>query len=219
MKQVNKEFVKLIVWDIILIVLGTLFCVLPQTAMVMFETICSVLLIAYGLICISFYVFISSKDTNWLVEGVVYIVIGLFVTFISSLFIIAIGLILIINGTRFIMFSMNLKFMGEKNWLFDFCVGVFLILIGVVSVIISFTDTAEKLTSILVGLFLILNGASDLVTVFAVHKNYFKLRRQISRKNVSENDIGDNGESSQNSDKGGKSSQTDYSDFKDYDIK
>lgn len=216
MKKINKELLKLIAWDIVLIVLGLLFCILPQTAMVMFETICSILLIAYGLICISLYVFIASKDTNWLVEGVVYIVIGLFVTFISSLFIIAIGFILIVNGTRFIMFSMNLKFMDEKNWLFDFCVGVFLVLIGVTSIIISFTNAAESLTSILVGIFLILNGSSDLLTVFAVHKNYFKLRRQIASKNING---GDNGDTDQNSGKNDQSSQTDYNNFKDYDVK
>ena len=191
----NKK-IRVVVWNSILVVLGLFFCFLPKTALSTFEVIVIFFIIFYGLICMCCYIFTGndSKDYGLLTQSIVFIVLGVLMNIFDSLFIIAIGIYLLIEGVNELGYSTVLKQENKQNWWIDALIGIILFCLGVTSIILCNTSVGTNIVSIFLGISIISYGASNLIRIYCMKRNYYDVKivlPQTSNKNKEENDSND----------------------------
>jgi len=167
---------RVVVWNSVLIVIGLLFCFLPNSAVSVLETICFVFLIAYGVYCLAGYVLApdGSKDTMLLYESFFYVFAGIFLSFIENLFIIAIGIYLLFQGMIEIYYASELKKNGEKNWYTDALMGLVVAVLGIVVLVLC--KKTLTILSILMGIAMVIYGVTNLIRIFVMNRNFYEVK-------------------------------------------
>ena len=222
------EFIKndknrTIIIDSIITIIGLLFCILPETAMAAFETIISIILVLIGVSYVVLYYFSSVSSKEYLFLGIAYLILGLFTGLITSLLAICLGVILILQGLKLVLYSSELKVTVNKNWWFEFLFGICLCVFGIVIIIVCNSSLATKTISIVIGIFLIYYSVSDLILVFGLKREYNIVKKNLSMKfktingEITNNETKSEKDNSQSSDNN-QSNKTDCDDFKDYNI-
>ena len=183
-KFFKSQKIKTVIFSSILIIFGLLFCLLPEKSLELLEIILSTLLIVYGIICFFGFVFspIMLRDPVMLVEGIIFIVVGVLLDFFPSLFVIGIGTIIIIGGLKQIYNSIDLKILDAKTWWIDLCLGLAFTALGVVIIVLRSTKVSTMIVSIMLGVTLILDGICYLMLLFALKREVKKIRKEVNEK-------------------------------------
>lgn len=183
-KFFKNQKIKTVIFSSILIIFGLLFCLLPEKSLELLEIILSTLLIVYGIICFFGFVFspMMLRDPVMLVEGIIFIVVGVLLDFFPSLFVIGIGTIIIIGGLKQIYNSIDLKILDAKTWWIDLCLGLAFTALGVVIIVLRSTKVSTMIVSIMLGVTLILDGICYLMLLFGLKREVKKIRKEVNEK-------------------------------------
>ena len=173
-----KAFMKSMKWKMMLfgvltLLIGVALVANPDTAARTIVMILAIVLAAAGAISMLMYVVNKNKEASSMVlmgSGVVEFVCGIvialnldtFISFIGILF----GIVLMIHGINDLVQAISLKRMGYKAGTFTIVSGVLAILLAVLICVNPF-DTASALM-MLIGISLIIDGASDIAIAFRV---------------------------------------------------
>lgn len=131
-----------------------------------------ILLITNGLS--SIYAFIKRRDivlfNNNIMYGLVLIILGLLALFLKNVLVIIVGIYFIIIGIQKMNYGLILKRFKESSWLITFVIGLFLVIVSIISII----EKNKKLVEI-VGICILFYGLMNLIDVIILRKrsHYF----------------------------------------------
>lgn len=227
LKFLKNKKNQLILTDSIIILIGLMFCIIPETAMSSLEIVVSCILILCGICYALGYLNSTTLPKSYLYQGVVYILMGLFTSLISTLLSFILGIFLIVHGIKFILFSSELKTTSDKKWWVDFLIGLVITILGIEIVIGCIAGQSTRIISITLGLFLIIYAVSDLMLILGLKRDYSNLRENIILKhfipskntNQSHSSTNSNNQSNTNHNNTTQNPKTVVDDFKDYNIK
>lgn len=177
--------VKITIQSAILIILGILFCVLPESAVNVLQIIVSAFLIFWGVVHVLGYCFapIMLRDPYIFVEGSLTLVVGVLIDFFPALFVLMIGLIIVVTGLKRIFSSVELKKQFDAKWWIDLSLGILILILGLVVSIFCGTKIASNIVSIVLGVSLIVDGITYLLLLFALNRTLTKIKKVVSTKN------------------------------------
>ncbi len=184
MKKLNRYKVKIIIFSALLIIFGILFCLLPESAISVLGIIISVFLIAWGVFLIFGYC-VAPKELQEpfeLMEGVVLLVVGIVIDLVPTLFVLAVGLVVMCLGLRQVFAAWTTKNLGEKYWYIDFTISFIIFVFGLLISIFCGTKIAKTAISIMLGIDMIISGIFYLVLVFVLHRKVSNLKAAIFGK-------------------------------------
>ncbi len=181
MNFIKKEKTKTIIVSALLILFGILFCLLPQKFVNAIETALSVFLIIYGLFLIISYCVqpLIYRNSTTIVEGIAIICIGVLLALIPSLFVLGIGIAILISGLKTFGYAFDVKEIGDKHWWVDLVSGAFVFALGITIVVLCNTKTATNILMIMLGLSLAVKVVINLILVFALHREFKKVKKFI----------------------------------------
>ncbi|MBQ8451853.1 MAG: DUF308 domain-containing protein [Clostridia bacterium] len=184
MNILKTEKIKVSVLSLIMIVVGVLFCVLPEKSLSVLEKIASIALIVYGLICVLEFIFtpLILKDSTVLLTGLLSIAVGSLITFVSTIFIFVIGIAVAFNGAERIAYSTDLKTAGDKKWWIDFLLGFLMFALGVATMILCNTNIAHNSMMIYFGISIIVDGLTNLILVCVLGRKLRRVKKFINEK-------------------------------------
>lgn len=161
-----------IIISAVIIVVGILFCALPESVIGGFETFVLFAALLYGTICMIIYCLMPAevRSTELVLKSLIAIVLGVLLLFIRSFFIFSLGLILIVNGAKVINVARLYKIMNDKKWWIELVWGLFVIILGVTIAVLCNTSVAKKLVLVLLGASLILQGVFNFAEMFLIRK-------------------------------------------------
>ena len=185
--------IRLIIWNAVLVILGLLFCFLPETALSVLETIVAVCLIVYGVFCLFAYLFTPMivRDSSFLVSSILYILAGVLLMSVESLFKIGIGVFIVIQGVAELGYGEDLKLYGDKKFWVDALLGFLFLVLGIVVIILSNTSVATTIVSLIIGISLIIYACGNLYLILVLHRTFEKLKRRVERADNDEDDTND----------------------------
>lgn len=182
MKKINfcNENIKVILFNIFLIIFGVLFCAMPQKFVGILEIIVSIFLILYGLINLFGYCFAPTflKEPFMLFESIVLIVAGFLIDIVSNLFILVLGIIILVFGIKRIVSAIEIKSLNNKNWWVDLVFGIVICLLGMLVSILCYTKIVQSAVIILLGASLMFSGIINLIIAFTLRKQIKKLAEE-----------------------------------------
>ena len=172
----SDKKIRVIIWNSVLIVLGLLFACLPNKAISVVETIVFVCLIVYGVYCILGFSLApaSSREPKLFYEGLIYVIAGVLLTFIENVLIIFIGAYLVVQGFNQVSFSIDLKNVSANQWYVDCIISFASIIVG--AIIIILCKKTLTILSILIGISLVVYGASNLVRIFFLKRDFYEVK-------------------------------------------
>jgi hypothetical protein len=181
MNFLKREKVNSVVLSCVFIVLGLLFCIVPNKSLSIIETIASVCLIAFGVVSLFLYCFtpILFRDSSSLVNAILAICLGLLISFIPSFFVFGVGLVVAFNGLERFGYSLDLKEVGDKKWWIDCVSGIIIFALGITTVILCNTSVASSILMIYFGISIILDGVINLTLIFALHREITKVKKFV----------------------------------------
>ena len=141
LKFLKNKKNQLILTDSIIILIGLMFCIVPETAMNTLEIIVSCILIVCGLGYALAYLNSTALPKSYLYQGVVYILMGLFTSLISTLLTFMLGAFLIFHGFKLLLFSSELKTSADERWWIDCLIGLLIAALGL-EIVISCKSSA-----------------------------------------------------------------------------
>ncbi|HJC15302.1 MAG TPA: DUF308 domain-containing protein [Candidatus Fusicatenibacter intestinigallinarum] len=174
MKQIFRDVRNnFLLTAIVSVLIGLVLVLFPVRTTFMICNIAGILLIVCGIINIIRYV--TSKGEAFfirydLVVGVILCLAGLFVITQSHLIIsfipTIVGIVLLINGIINLKKAFHLKQAGLQRWWVDLAIAAVITLLGLLIWLRPFDAVAT--TNIFIGICLILNGVSNLCTMFGL---------------------------------------------------
>ncbi len=181
MNILKREKIKSIVMSVAAIILGILFCVIPNESLSVIETIASICLIAYGTIGIFVYSFtpVLFRESMMLINGVFCIGLGLLIIFVPSFFVFGVGLVVALNGLERFGYSFDVKEVHDKYWWIDMIAGLFMFALGVTTIILCNTSVATNILMIYFGVSVALDGLLNLILIFALHREIKRVKKFI----------------------------------------
>lgn len=204
--------IRLITWNSVLLVIGFLFCILPETSLSILETIVTTCLILYGVFCLLTYLFTPQlmRDSSYLVTSILFILAGVLLDAISSLFIVGMGIFILIQGVVEIGYGTDLKSKGDKKYKIDLGLGFLFLILGIAVIILCGTSIGVSIVSLILGISIILYAGGNLYLILALHRTFDKIKWKNKYYHSDEN--------SKNEKKDNENDSTDVDDFKDYNI-
>ncbi len=183
MIKIFKEgTLKTLVISCIMMLVGLLFCFVPNSSINFIEGVLSIVLIVAGTLFIFAFCLAPSDTRNFieLIEGCVLVVFGFLISAISSLFIILIGIILILIGVRDIYQCIKAKKQDSENKIgLNLNLAIICAVLGLVVVILWFFDQAKSVAIIILGIFLFIDGAIKLALLIKDIKQSGKNLRSL----------------------------------------
>lgn len=201
MNILKKEKTRVVITSVLMIVLGILFCALPEQSLSTLETIVAAVLIFVGIIYIIGFCFAPdfSREASLLIVGLLATALGIMVIFVPSSLVLGIGLFAGFSGLRRIGFSIDSKYMGDRNWWIDLAYGLFVFVLGVLLIIFRCTSIAVNAVMIYMGVSLLIEGIMNLVLVFALKREVTKFKRLLKKATEDDEYPKVDGESDENS--------------------
>lgn len=211
----QKGNLRVIISAVVMIVLGILFCVLPEQSLNTLEIVVSGLLIFIGMVNIFAFSFAPgfSREGGILFLGIISLGLGVFIIFVPSSLILGLGLYTGFIGIKRVMLATNLKAVGDRNWWVDLAVGILVFVLGVLLIVLRCTNLAINAVMIYMGVSLLLEGILDLVMLFAFKREITKIKsffRKVATEITEEEKISDGSDDSDNQN---------LQDFTDFDVK
>lgn len=178
-KFVKKERIKLTIYSIFLVVFGMLFILIPNKSINILEIITATCLIIYGIVGLLGYCVspIFIRDPLQLLEALIAIVFGALLDFFPSLFILGIGLFIMFGGLKHFILSLEIREKGDKNWWIDSIFGLIISGLGLAVAILCNTSVAERITSIMLGVSMIISGLMYFIMIFALKRYLGKIKK------------------------------------------
>lgn len=178
---IKREKTKTIIVSSLLILFGLLFCFMPQKFVSAIETALSVFLIVYGLFYIISYCTqpLIFRNSTTIVEGVTFICVGILLALIPSLFVLGIGIAIAISGLKTFGYAFDVREIGDKHWWVDLISGAIMFGLGITIVVLCNTNTATSILMIMLGITLVIKGIVNLILVFALHREFKKVKRFV----------------------------------------
>ena len=164
MKAVLKQNLKDIIYALVILVLGILFCVYKSSFIDTIETIFIVVFLGFGLIFIFGFLCADYEVRNisLLLVSVIFLILGILVIFIPSFFTYSLGLMLIIFGVKYIMDGYKQK-KQSGDWKIMIGLGVVVLALGLAIVITNLAGVSQNLNMLIIGISLIVQSVLDLV--------------------------------------------------------
>lgn len=171
-KSEFKNKYESIIISAVIIVVGILFCALPESVIDGFETFVLFVALLYGTICMIVYCLMPAevRSVGLVLKSLIAIVLGVLLLFIRSFFILSLGIILIVSGVKIISVARLYKIMHDKKWWIELVWGVFVIALGATISVLCNTSVAKKLVLVLLGVSLILQGLFNFAEMFLIRK-------------------------------------------------
>ncbi len=186
---IERKRIELIVVSAIYIVLGILFCVLPNQMLEILETIVCVGCMAYGALCMFIYIVTPDifRDYTTILKAIIAIAFGLLLIFVKSFFVMAIGVVIVLTGVKNIFSAKAYKLLGDKKWWTDLVAGIVYIAAGITLIVLCNTNVATKAVMIYMGLSLIVNGLVNYAFMFLIHKRVKQAKEVIEEAEKTNN--------------------------------
>lgn len=164
----------------IFIVTGIIFCVLPKDSLDVFVLVISIFFIAYGVIFLIGYCTSPRdlRDYSFLLESILTILLGIFLDFFPSMFIIFICLLLIVVSIRKFIYSLAYKKSGEKFWWSQAVVSGIIIALSITIFILCLLKIEQGSLSILLGTMLSLCGAFYILFLYTLQRRFDKFLKE-----------------------------------------
>lgn len=174
MKQIFRDMRNnFLLTAIVSILVGLVLVLFPVRTTYLICNIAGILLILCGIVDIIRYVTSKGEDFLFrydLAAGIILCLAGLFIITQSDLIIsfipTIVGIVLLINGLVNLQKAFNLKKAGLERWWIDLTFAAATILLGLLIWLRPFAAVAT--TNIFIGICLILNGISNLCTMFGI---------------------------------------------------
>ncbi len=178
---IERKRIELIVISAIYIVIGILFCVLPNQMLEILETVICVGCMVYGVFFMFVYLVTPDifKDYATILKAIIAIAFGLLLIFVKSFFVMAVGAVIIFTGVKNILSAKAYKTLGDKKWWTDLVAGIIYIVAGVTLIVLCNTDVATKVVMIYMGLSLIVTGLVNYAFMFLIHKRVKKVKEEV----------------------------------------
>lgn len=178
---IKKQRTVSLVCNVVVIILGILLCALKGNALSVLERIASTILIVYGAISLIVFCFtpILIRNGQDLMESIVILIFGIILDFFPALFILGIGIMLVFEGLREISYAVDLKKINDNNWWVDFISGSVVFALGLVVVILCNTTIASNIVSLLLGISLIINGATNIILISTLKREFTSVRKFV----------------------------------------
>ena len=156
-----------IIISIIFILIGLLFFTSSTASNVLVSIVTGFALIVAGASSIFSYFRRGSivLFNNYLIMGILYIIIGVISMFLKQSLSIALGIYLLVVGCQKISYGLFLKKFNEKTWIFDLVVGILFIALGVT----AFFTNGEYVIEV-VGICLLGYGLINLINIILLRK-------------------------------------------------
>lgn len=186
---IERKRIELIVVSALYIVLGILFCVLPNQMLEILETIICIGCMVYGIFFMFVYVVTPDvfKDYGTILKAIIAIAFGLLLIFVKSFFVMAVGVVIILSGVKDIFSSKAYKLLGDKKWWTDLVAGIVYIAAGVTLIVLCNTNVATKAVMIYMGLSLIVNGLVNYAFMFLIHRRVKQVKEVIQEAEKTNN--------------------------------
>ena len=186
---IERKRIELIVVSALYIVLGILFCVLPNQMLEILETIICIGCMVYGIFFMFVYVVTPDvfKDYGTILKAIIAIAFGLLLIFVKSFFVMAVGVVIILSGVKDIFSSKAYKLLGDKKWWTDLVAGIVYIAAGVTLIVLCNTNVATKAVMIYMGLSLIVNGLVNYAFMFLIHRRVKQVKEVIQETEKTNN--------------------------------
>ena len=186
---IERKRIELIVVSALYIVLGILFCVLPNQMLEILETIICIGCMVYGIFFMFVYVVTPDvfKDYGTILKAIIAIAFGLLLIFVKSFFVMAVGVVIILSGVKDIFSSKAYKLLGDKKWWTDLVAGIVNIAAGVTLIVLCNTNVATKAVMIYMGLSLIVNGLVNYAFMFLIHRRVKQVKEVIQETEKTNN--------------------------------
>ena len=186
---IERKRIELIVVSALYIVLGILFCVLPNQMLEILETIICIGCMVYGVFFMFVYVVTPDvfKDYGTILKAIIAIAFGLLLIFVKSFFVMAVGVVIILSGVKDIFSSKAYKLLGDKKWWTDLVAGIVYIAAGVTLIVLCNTNVATKAVMIYMGLSLIVNGLVNYAFMFLIHRRVKQVKEVIQETEKTNN--------------------------------
>lgn len=180
MTEMKEQKITNIAGPVIYIVIGLLLIIFPT---LIGDTICYILggaALAMGAISLIGYFAVPKEDRQilkprGLVNGIIPVIIGLFIIIRSDIIIsiipFVIGIMIVLSGVNAAQRALNLKNIGVVNYKGDLIGALVMILFGIVVAVNPFTSA--KIMSVMFGAGLVLSGLGSFVMQLRV-KHYMK---------------------------------------------
>lgn len=149
------------------IIIGLILFSNPTTSNVIVSILCGLLLISNGASSIFSYIKRSTIDlfNNNLIYGIILMLIGFISIFVGKILSIFIGIYLIMRGIQNANYGFFLKKFNESSWLITLSIGIFYILIAIIS---FFTD-GNSLVSV-VGICILGYGIMNFINIILLRR-------------------------------------------------
>lgn len=166
MKALLKQNLKDIVYALVILVLGILFCVYQSSFIETIEMVLIAVFLGFGFIFIFGFLCsdYESRDMSLLLVSLIFIVLGILIIFIPSFFAYSLGVMLVIFGIKYIMEGKKLKSHGQ-DWKAVIGLGVMVLSLGLAIVITNIVGISQNLNMILIGISLIVQSVLDLIYI------------------------------------------------------
>lgn len=194
MKDLNKTVSKfrkeIIFLSLSLIVLGFLFIVFPESSAQMICYATGIIACIWGLIRLVAHFRLETVEvfgSYGMVQGAALIIVGVamisspdvLAKFITTIF----GFVMLVDGVLKIQYAIDLGRLKANGWIWVMVTAVLMIVLGVISIINPF-ETASALM-IFLGCILVVDGVSDLVTIWYIVKIVKTIKKEFSRNHHS----------------------------------
>lgn len=189
----KKDKMRMLIWNIFVLILGLLLCFLRGSALGVLERIISISLIIYAIVCIVYYCIspLIVRDNSLFLQAIFILIVGVLLNIFPAIFIIGIGILIALEGLQGLTNSINLKNSNVKNWWIDFICGFITFCLGLVVVILFNTSTASSIVSILLGVTLLVYSIENLVLILVLHREIKKIKKSESDTTNSDDDFTD----------------------------
>lgn len=198
----QKGKLQVIISAVVMIILGILFCALPEKSLNTLEVVVAGTLIFIGMINIFAFCFAPdfSRESGILLIGIIGIGLGVLVIFVPNSLVLALGIYTAFSGIKRVLYSIDLKTFGERNWWIDLSVGLFAFVLGVLLIVLRGTSLANNAVMIFMGVSLLLEGVLDLVMLFVLKREVAKFKKifnsdMVEIEKTEKSDIEDSGDS------------------------
>lgn len=176
-KTMDKRQLTNLIISIFLVVFGVLFCVISQTMLGFIETIVCIALIVYGAFYLLVYCLIDSdtRQTKAVIQGVGALSVGLFIIFIPSFFMIAIGVIFAGFNVLILIRAVKMKKAQMDGWKVVMATSIVFIVLGAGLIVLASVKLPDIVLMIYLGVMLILQGGYNLSQMYLEHKKQNKI--------------------------------------------
>ena len=185
MDMIKQEKTERIIDAAFLIIIGILIAVFTEPAAEVFALTSGIISIVFGAVFLfSYFMTFLIHDPWLLLRGLFLIILGSWILaypvdyLLTMVFVVSFYLFYF--GIQEIAYSVDLARLGVKNWWIDLVNGIVQVLLATAILIVDFAGgNSIQAVTILCGASLALEGAMEMVLIFALHRDFKKFHKRV----------------------------------------